>query len=87
MYGSLKNNGDLKFGYYYRYTEKDAVFGMFSDSDFGGGQTDSKGSQLMGGYQIAKNTQLAFTYIYATQNMSVDPENFQRLHLDFKIKF
>jgi len=87
MYGSLKNNGDFKFGYYYRYTEKDAVFGMFSDSDFAGGQTDSKGSQLMGGYQIAKNTQLAFTYIYSIQNMSVNSEHFQRLHLDFKIKF
>ena len=88
MYGSLKNNGDFKFGYYYRYTEKDAVFGMFSDSDFAGGQTDSKGSQLMGGYQIAKNTQLAFTYINATREMSsINPERFQRLHLDFKIKF
>ena len=87
MYGSLKHNGDFKFGYYYRYTEKDAVFGMFSDSDFAGGETDSKGSQLMGGYQIAKNTQLAFTYINATQNMSIDPERFQRLHVDFKIKF
>ena len=88
MYGSLKNNGDFKFGYYYRYTEKDAVFGMFSDSDFAGGQTDSKGSQLMGGYQIAKNMQLAFTYINATRKMSsLDSERFQRLHLDFKIKF
>jgi len=87
MYGDLKENGDFKMGYYYRYTEKDAVLGMFSDSDFMGGETDSKGHQLMAGYQLAKNTQFAVTYINGVQQMSSEPEHFQRLHLDVKFKF
>lgn len=87
MYGDLKKNGDIKFGYYYRYTEKDAVLGMFSDSDFNGGRTDSKGHQVMGGYQLMKNTQAAFTYINGTINESFGIEYFQRLHIDIKLKF
>jgi len=87
MYGKLKENGDYKLGYYYRDTQKDAVLGAYSDSDFAGGYTDSKGHQLMAGYQLAKNTQLAATYIYSSRNVSATPEKFQRLHLDLKFKF
>ena len=88
MYGKLKKNGDYKLGYYYRDTQKDAVLGAYSDSDFAGGYTDSKGHQLMAGYQLAKNTQLAVTYIYSTKYVSTPiPENFQCLHLDLKFKF
>lgn len=87
MYGELKNNGDIKLGYYYRDTQKDAVLGMFSDSDFNGGRTNSKGHQLMGGYQLMKNTQAAFTYINGTINESFGVEYYQRLHVDIKLKF
>jgi len=87
MYGKLKNDGDFKFGYYYRETQKDAVLGAYSDSDFAGGYTDSKGHQLMAGYQIAKNTQFAVTYINSHQNVSTTNDKFQRLHLDLKFKF
>jgi len=87
MYGKFKEDGDFKLGYYYRDTQKDAVLGAYSDSDFAGGYTDSKGHQLMAGYQIAKNTQFAITYINSVQNVSSTKDNFQRLHIDLKFKF
>jgi len=87
MYGKLKKDGDFRLGYYYRDTQKDAVLGAYSDSDFAGGYTDSKGHQLMAGYQIAKNTQFAITYINSVQNASRSKDSFQRLHIDLKFKF
>ena len=43
-YGSAKNKGEWQFGYVYQRLEADAVLGLLTDSDFGGGGTDSKGS-------------------------------------------
>jgi len=87
LYGSLKHNGDFKLGYFYRDVQKDAVGGAFNDSDFMGGGTDGYGHQLMGGYQLAKNTQLGFTYIDTIVNQKTEGEHFQRLHLDIKLIF
>lgn len=87
LYGKLKHNGDFKLGYFYRDVQKDAVVGAFNDSDFMGGGTNGHGHQLMGGYQLAENTQLAFTYIDTIVNQKADNEHFQRLHLDIKFVF
>lgn len=87
LYGDLKHNGDFKLGYFYRDVQKDAVVGAFNDSDFMGGGTDGYGHQLMGGYQLAKNTQLGFTYIDTIVNQKSEDEHFQRLHLDLKFIF
>lgn len=87
MYGKLKHNGDYKLGYYYRDTQKDAVLAAFSDSDFAGGYSGSKGHQLMAGYQLMKNTQLAVTYINARVDKGSYTQAYQRLHLDIKFKF
>lgn len=87
MYGKLKKDGDMKFGYYYRDTEKDAVFAAYSDSDFAGGYAGSKGHQLMAGYQLAKHVQLAATYINARVDKPGYTQDYQRLHLDMKFKF
>ncbi|MEA1919346.1 MAG: putative porin [Campylobacterota bacterium] len=87
FYGKLKHNGDFKLGYFYRDIQKDAVVGALNDSDFMGGGTDGYGHQLMGGYQLAKNTQLALTYIDTIVNQKEEDENFRRLHLDIKFVF
>ena len=87
LYGDLKHNGDFKLGYFFRDVQKDAVLGAFNDSDFMGGGTDGYGHQLMGGYQLSKRTQLAFTYIDTKVNQKVEDEHFQRLHLDIKFLF
>jgi hypothetical protein len=87
MYGKLKKNGDFKLGYYYRDTQKDAVFAAYSDSDFAGGYAGSKGHQFMAGYQLFKSVQLAATYIDAEVDKEDGQEDYTRLHLDLKFKF
>lgn len=44
-----------EFGYAYGVVEKDAQFGQFMDSDFGGGITDVDGGVLRFGYAPARN--------------------------------
>ena len=43
MFNKASAPKSWEIGYVYQKTEKDAVFGQFVDSDFGGGVTDTKG--------------------------------------------
>ncbi|MBC8028134.1 MAG: putative porin [Steroidobacteraceae bacterium] len=47
--------GTWEFGMLYQQIEKDALFGQLLDSDFGDGNTDTKGLVLRGGYTVARN--------------------------------
>lgn len=47
--------GTWEFGLLYQQIEKDALFGQLLDSDFGDGNTDTKGFVLRGGYTVARN--------------------------------
>jgi hypothetical protein len=47
--------GTWEFGVIYQKTEKDALFGQLLDSDFGDGNTDTKGYVLRGAYSVARN--------------------------------
>ena len=44
--GQTKNRGQMQFAYYYAEKEADSMLGLVTDSDFGGGGTDSKGHWL-----------------------------------------
>ena len=57
--------------YEYRDVGRDAVVGAFSDSDFGGGGTNSKGHVLGADFMLLKNTRLAVTY-FINDNMGSD---------------
>ena len=48
--------------YNYRDVEKNAVVGAFTDSDFGGGFTGSRGHKFKVGYDIDKNFSVGATY-------------------------
>ncbi|MBL4773536.1 MAG: putative porin, partial [Alcanivoracaceae bacterium] len=75
-------------GYAYLDIEADAVYGLFNDSDFGGGNTDSKGHLLRAGYGLKKNTSLALTYIDSEVDQSKTTQtDYDRLQLDFIVKF
>ncbi len=88
MYGKVKNSGSWKFGLAYLDVEADAVFGLFNDSDFAGGNTDSKGLLLKAGYGLQKNMSLGLTYIDSVIGQSkLLQTDYDRLQLDFKIKF
>ncbi len=87
-YGKVKDNGSWSFGYAYLDVEADAVYGLFNDSDFAGGNTDSKGHILKAGYGLRKNTALGLTYISSEMNQSAASQiDYDRLQLDLKLKF
>ena len=87
-YGKVKNFGSWSLGYAYLDVEADAVYGLFNDSDFGGGNTDSKGHLLRAGYGLKKNTSLALTYIDSeTDQSKAIQTDYDRLQLDFIVKF
>jgi hypothetical protein len=87
-YGSAKNKGEWELGYVYQKLEADSVLGLLTDSDFGGGGTDSKGSVFKGSYAIAKNFNADFTYFINDVGLkSGDPIDFKRLQLDLSFKY
>jgi hypothetical protein len=53
--------GTWEMGLLYQQVEKDALFGQLLDSDFGDGNTDTKGFALRGGYTVARNWTLNAT--------------------------
>ena len=87
-YGSAKNKGEWQFGYVYQRLEKDAVLGLLTDSDFGGGGTNAKGSIIKGSYAIHKNFNANFTYFINDVGLNLeDPIDFKRLQLDLSFKY
>ncbi|MGH8286580.1 MAG: putative porin, partial [Steroidobacteraceae bacterium] len=75
-------------GYLYQDVEKDAQFGQFLDSDFGGGVADSKGSVLKLIYAPAKSWTLNGTYFLNERFGSTGAErDYDRLQLDLNYKF
>jgi len=50
--------------YTYRYIERDAVIGVFTDYDFIGGSTDGKGHEANFGYQVTAKTKLEASYFF-----------------------
>jgi len=88
IYGSAKNKGDWQLSYTYERLEADAVLGLLTDSDFGGGGTDVKGSIIKGSYVIHKNFNADFTYFINKVGIRYDdPIDFKRLQLDLSFKY
>jgi len=87
-YGSARNKGEWQFGYVYQRLEKDAVLGLLTDSDFGGGGTNAKGSIIKGSYAIYKNFNANLTYFINDVGLDrEDPIDFKRLQLDLSFKY
>ncbi len=86
--GKVKNKGSWDLGLAYLDVEADAVVALFNDSDFAGGNTDSTGFLLKAGYGLNKNMALGLTYIDSEIGQShANQTKYDRLQLDFKIKF
>jgi len=56
--GQKKKQGDWQLGYEYRYIEPNAIVGAFSDSDFGLGFADKRGSVLLAAYKLTDDLTL-----------------------------
>ncbi len=77
-----------ELGYSYQVMEKDAQFGQFVDSDFGGGLTDVDGSVLRVGYALRRNWKLQGTYFLNDRFVDVGPRrDYERLQLDLNVRF
>ena len=89
-WGKASNPGTFEFGYAYGVIEKDAQFGQFVDSDFGGGVTDVDGSIFKIGYAPTKNWVLNGTYFM--NNRFIDApgateRSYDRYQIDLNWKF
>jgi len=72
----------------YEKLEADAVLGLLTDSDFGGGGTDAKGSIFKGTWAFHKNWNAKFTYFLNEIDLaSGNPRDFDRLQLDLNFKY
>ena len=87
-YGKASAKGTWDIGYTYKKLEADAVFGLLTDSDFGGGGTDAKGSVFKGTWAFHKNWNAKFTYFLNEIDLaSGNPRDFDRLQLDLNFKY
>lgn len=85
FFGTYKNFG---FSWMQQEVQKDSVFSLMTDSDFGGGETSSKGQVISLSYKITKKVQLAYTTF--TNQTSIEtsvPLDYKRSHLDLSMSF
>jgi outer membrane murein-binding lipoprotein Lpp len=96
-YGRASDPHTWEVGYIWQHHEKDALFGLYADSDFGGGNTDSEGSILRAGYAFARNWTANLTYLLNSTNIDVPvtvagvgtlrDRDYKRLQLDLNFKY
>jgi len=84
--GKTGKPGSWDFRYIYRELKRDAVLGLFADSDFRGGGTDAKGHEVGASLQVMEKTTFAVTYFHNEIGFE-DSLDFQRLQVDLKFKF
>ena len=94
--GRASAPGSWEFGYVYQKVEKDALFGQFVDSDFGGGITDTQGSAFKIGFAVAPNWVLNGTF-YLNERFNDVPIDlggtprsdlgYDRWQLDFNVRY
>lgn len=86
--GSSKQQGDAQFSYAYHDTEADALIGTFTDSDFAGGNTDSKGHFIKAKYVLRENVVLGGTLIIAELGEFAGNErDYDRIMIDIEFRF
>jgi hypothetical protein len=87
--GNAKKKGQWQVAYQYQELEADATLGEMTDSDFGGGGTDVKGSVVSGQYMFTDNWYAGSTYFF-DQNSGVDLGDnlsYSRLQIDTGLKY
>ena len=85
-YGAAKDKGQWDATYFYERLEKDAVVGLITDSDFGGGGTNARGHVFSGTYAFHKRWNFKATY-FLNEIYLEDPRDYDRLQLDLNFKF
>lgn len=97
LLGKASDPRTWEIGYVFQHVEKDALYGQYIDSDFGGGNADAEGSIVKGAYAFAKNWTLNLTYFLNKTNIdapvtiagvgSVLDRDYKRLQVDLNFKY
>lgn len=86
--GQTKDRGQMKFTYFYADKEADSMLGLVTDSDFGGGGTDSKGHWLQFNYGVNKSWTIGAQYfINEVDIASGSKSDYDRLMIDMQWKW
>jgi hypothetical protein len=95
-YGKASDPGTWEVGYIWSRIKKDALYGQYIDSDFGGGNSDAEGSILKAGYAPARNWVINGTYFLNKTNIDravnigttpIFDRSYKRLQVDLNFKF
>jgi hypothetical protein len=78
-------NKKLSIDYNYRDLGRDAVLGLLTDSDFGGGGTGSKGHKVKVKYAVLKNCTIGLTSLLADNQ--IKDANINTIQADIVVKF
>lgn len=84
--GEAKKKGGWEAGYYYAYIEPNAVVGAFSDSDFGDGHADKRGSAVQLKYALTDYLKLGVTGYFVNNITGADDET-RRFQTDLEWVF
>jgi hypothetical protein len=83
--GHAKDRGQMQFTYIYADKGADSMLGLLTDSDFGGGGTDSKGHWLKFAYGVSKGWTIGAQYFINEINLSTGPKrDYDRLMIDMQ---
>ena len=86
--GQTKDRGQMQFTYYYADKEADSMLGLLTDSDFGGGGTDSKGHWLQFSYGVNKSWAIGAQYFINEEDFaSGSQSDYNRLMIDMQWKW
>ena len=86
--GQTKDRGQMQFTYYYASKEADSMLGLVTDSDFGGGGSDSKGHWLQFNYGVQESWTIGAQYFINEVDLaSGNKSDFNRLMIDLQWKW
>ena len=88
--GKVKKAKSWSLKYQYQELESDAVLGLFSDSDFAGGDTGATGHKLRGAVGITSNWSLGFTWFFDNRLKVTDQDTsvqYDRIQIDAAFKY
>jgi len=86
--GQAKDRGEMQFTYFYADKEADSMLGLLTDSDFGGGGTDSRGHWLQFNYGVSNSWAIGAQYfINEIDIASGSKSDYNRLMIDMQWKW
>jgi len=86
--GQAKDRGEMMFTYYYANKEADSMLGMLTDSDFGGGGSDTRGHRLHFTYGMSKSWAIGAQYFINELDLaSGSNSDYNRLMIDMQWKW